>query len=64
MNVILGDSSKFQKLSIDQNKVWNHIEQMESRIIDVLKKPKKKKIISESKSLSCRLMSCDFIRSR
>ena len=49
MNVILGDSSKFQKLSIDQNKVWNHIEQMESRIIDVLKKPKKKKIISENK---------------
>ena len=49
MNVILDDSSKFQKLSIDQNKVLNHIVHMENRIIDVLKKLKKKKIISENK---------------
>ena len=49
MNVILNDSSKFQKLSIDQNKVLNHIVHMENRIIDVLKKLKKKKIISENK---------------
>ena len=49
MNVILNDSSKFQKLSIDQNKVLNHIVHMENRIIDILKKLKKKKIISENK---------------
>ena len=49
MNVILNDSSKFQKLSIDQNKVLNHIVHMENRIIDVLKNLKKKKIISENK---------------
>ena len=28
MKVILNDSSKFQKLSIDQNKVFNHIVHM------------------------------------
>ena len=49
MKVILNDSSKFQKLSIDQNKVLNHIVYMENRIIDVLKKLKNKKIISENK---------------
>ena len=49
MKVILSDSSKFQKLSIDQNKVLNHIAHMENRIIDVFKKLKKKKIISEKK---------------
>ena len=49
MKVILNDSSKFQKLSIDQNKVSNHIVHMENRIIDILKKLKKKKIISENK---------------
>ena len=49
VNVILNDSSKFQKLSIDQNKVLNHIVHMEIRIIDVLKKLQKKKIISENK---------------
>ena len=42
MEVILNDSSKFQKLSIDQNKVLNHIIHMENRITDVLKKLKKK----------------------
>ena len=47
--VILTDSSKFQKLSIDQNKVLNHIVRMENKIIDVLKKFLKKKIISEKK---------------
>ena len=49
MKLILCDSSKFQKLSIDQNKVLNHIVYMENRIIDVLKKLKNKKIISEKK---------------
>ena len=49
MKVILTDSSKFQKLSIDQNKVLNHIVRMENKIIDVLKKFLKKKIISEKK---------------
>ena len=49
MKVILSDSSKFQKLSTDQNKVLNHIIHMENRINDVLKKLKNKKIISEKK---------------
>ena len=49
MNIILNDSSKFQKLSIDHNKVLNYIVHMENRIIDVLKKLKKKKIIYENK---------------
>ena len=49
MKVILSDSSKFQKLSTDQNKVLNHIVHMVNRITDVLKKLKKKKIISEKK---------------
>ena len=44
MKVILSDSPKFQKLSIDQNKVLNHIIHMENRIIDVLKKLKNKLI--------------------
>ena len=43
MNVILNDSSKFQKLSIDQNKVLNHIVHMENRIIDVLKNLRRKR---------------------
>ena len=47
--MILNDSSKFQKLSIDQSKVLNHIVHMENRIIDVLKKLKNKKVISEKK---------------
>ena len=49
MKVILSDSSKFQKLSTDQNKVLNHIVHMVNRITDVLKKLKKKKTISEKK---------------
>ena len=49
MKVILSDSSKFQNLSIDQNKVLNHIVHMKNRIIDVLKKLKNKKINSEKK---------------
>ena len=65
MNVILNDSSKFQKLSIDQNKVLNHIVHMENRIIDVLKKLKKKKIISENKYEDLYPVGPgDFIRSR
>ena len=49
MNVILSDTSKFQKLSIDQNKALNHIIHMENRIINVLKQLKNKRIISEKK---------------
>ena len=37
MKVILSDSAKSQKLSIDQNKVLNHIVHMENRIVDALK---------------------------
>ena len=44
MKVILSDSSKFQKLSIDQNKVLDHIVHMENRIIDVLIKLKNKNL--------------------
>ena len=47
--MILSDSPKFQKLSIDQNKILHHIAYMENRIIDVLKKLKNKKVISEKK---------------
>ena len=47
--MILNDSSKFQKLSIDQNKVLKHIVHMENRILDILKKLKNKKVISEKK---------------
>ena len=47
--MILNDSSKFQKLSTDQSKVLNHIAHMENRIINVLKKLKNKKVISEKK---------------
>ena len=42
--VILSNSSKFQQLSIDQNKVLNEIEHLENRIIDALIKLKNKKI--------------------
>ena len=49
MKVILSDWSKFQKISIQQNKVLNYILRMENRIIDVLRKLKNKKIISEKK---------------
>ena len=38
MKVILNDSSNFQRLSIDQNKVLNHIVHLEDKIIDALKK--------------------------
>ena len=37
MKVILSDSAESQKLSIDQNKVLNHIVHMENRIVDALK---------------------------
>ena len=49
IKVILNVSSKFQKPSIDQSKVLNHIVHMENRIIDVLKKLTSKKVISEKK---------------
>ena len=41
--MILSDSSKFEKVSIDQNKVLNHIIHAENKIIDVPQKLKKKK---------------------
>ena len=47
--VILGDWSKFKKLSIDQNKFLNHVVHMENRIIDVFKKLKNRKIIYRKK---------------
>ena len=49
MRNILSDASKFQKLSIDKNKVLNHIVSMEKRIIEVLKNLKDKELISEKK---------------
>ena len=47
MKIVLSDSCKFKKLSIDQNKDLNHIVYMENRIIDVFKKVKNKEVISE-----------------
>ena len=47
--MIYSDSSKFQKLSIDQNKVLDHVIHRENTIIDVPTKIKIKKIISEKK---------------
>ena len=49
MKSILSDSSKFQKLSIDQNKVLNHIVHMKDRIIEVLKNVKRNNTISEKR---------------
>ena len=49
MKKILGDTSKFHKFSIDQNKVLNHIVNMENRVISVLKKLKEKNQISDKK---------------
>ena len=49
MKKILSDTSNFQKLSIDKNKVLNHIVNMENRITEVLKKLKEKQQISEKK---------------
>ena len=49
MKVVPSDWSKFQKMSIQQNKVLNYILHMENRIIDVLRKLMNKKIISEKK---------------
>ena len=48
MKKILSDTSKFHKLSIDQNKVLNHIVNMENRIISVLKKLKDKNQIPDN----------------
>ena len=49
IKVILSDSSKFPRISIQQNKVLKYIVHMENRIIDVLIKLKSKKIIYEKK---------------
>ena len=49
MKKILRDASKFQTLTIDKNKVLNHIVNMENRITEVLKKLKEKQQISEKK---------------
>ena len=52
MKKILSDTSKFQKLSIDKNKVLNHIVNMENRITQVLKKLKEKQQISQKKYMT------------
>ena len=52
MKKTLSDTSKFQKLSIDKNKVLNHIVNMEYRITEVLKKLKEKQQISEKKYMN------------
>ena len=52
MKKILSDTSKFQKLSIDKNKVLNHIVNMKNRITEVLKKLKEKQQISEKKYMT------------
>ena len=49
MKKFLSVTSKFHKLPIDQNKVLNHIVNMENRIISVLKKLKDKNQISNNK---------------
>ena len=49
MKVIVSDWFKFKKILIQQNKVLNYIVRMENRVIDVLRKLKNKKIISEKK---------------
>ena len=49
MKKIQSDTSKFQKLSIDKNKVLNHIDNMENRITEVPKKLKEKQQISDKK---------------
>ena len=49
MKKIQSDTSIFQKLSIDKNKVLNHIVNMENRITEVPKKLKEKQQISEKK---------------
>ena len=49
MKKILSDTSIFHNLSIDQNKVLNHIVNMEHRIISVLKKLKEKNQILDKK---------------
>ena len=46
---IVSDTSKFHKISIDQNKVLNHIANMENKIIFILKKLKDKNQISDKK---------------
>ena len=43
MNVILNDSSKFQKLSIDQNKVLNHIVHWKTGLSMYLKSLRRKR---------------------
>ena len=49
MKKIYSDTSEFHKLSFDQNKVLNHIVNMENRIIYLLKKLKDKNQISDKK---------------
>ena len=49
MKKVHSDTSKFHKLSIDQNKVLNHNVNMGNRIISVLKKLKDKNQISDIK---------------
>ena len=46
MKNILNDSSKFQKVYIDHDKILNHLIHMENRVTDVLKNLRNKKEIS------------------
>ena len=46
MKNILNDSSKFNKVYIDHDKMLNHIIHMETRVTDVLKNLRDKKEIS------------------
>ena len=43
MKNIFNDRSKFEKVSIDQDKILNHVIAMEKRITDVFKNPIRKK---------------------
>ena len=43
MKNIFNDRSKFEKVSIDQDKILNHVIAMEKRITDVFKNPITKK---------------------
>ena len=46
MKNILNDSSKFHKVYIDHDKIFNHLIHMENRVTDVLKNLRDKKEIS------------------
>ena len=47
MKLILADTSKFKKISIDDSKVLNHLIHMENKIAQLLKRLKEKQEISD-----------------